>query len=115
GGQSGAVTIVVYSGDCLNVTVADGCTGTATYAGDPNHDGSTGSESITILKASSTTVVTFETGPYTFRGTAFTATAAVTGAGGLNATVTPVVASGDCLVVTAANGGTGRRTTTHTP
>ncbi len=100
---------VVYSGDCTNVTVDNGCTATATYAGDPNHLGSTDSKSITITKASSTTVVTFEAGPYVYHATAFTATATVTGVGGLNQSV-PVVYSGDCTNVTAANGCTATAT-----
>src|SRR5207245_217363 len=56
-----------------------------------------------IDQATSKTAVTFEAGPYTYRGTAFTATAAVTGVGGLNQSVT-VVYSGDCTNVTTANG-----------
>ena len=155
--------LVTYSGDCENVTTADGCTASATYAGDANHTTSSDAKSITILKAdptivvtpysvifdgaahtatgtakgvldedlvgldlsgtthtaagayaadpwtftdvtgnyndasgtvddaiglaSSTTVVTFEAGPYVYRGSAFTATATVTGAGGLSADV----------------------------
>jgi hypothetical protein len=55
------------------------------------------------------TVVTFETGPYTYRGTAFTAAAVVTGVGGLNQSV-PVVMSGDCTNVTSANGCTATAT-----
>jgi hypothetical protein len=47
--------------------------------------------------------VTFESGPYTYRGTVFTATAGVTGVGGLNQTVA-VVYTGDCTNVTVANG-----------
>ena len=58
---------------------------------------------LTPLKSPSMTVVTFETGPYTYRGTAFTATAVVTGAGRLDQSV-PVVYGGDCTNVTVANG-----------
>jgi YDG domain/Kelch motif/Galactose oxidase, central domain len=65
--------------------------------------------SFTIDKATSTTTVTFEPGPYVYRATAFTAAAAVTGAGGLNAVVTPVTYSGDCVNVTAG-GCTGNAT-----
>ena len=75
---------VVYSGDCTNVTSTNGCTATANFAGDANHTSSSDTKSITIEKASSTTAVAFEAGPYTYRGTAFTATANVTGVGGLN-------------------------------
>src|SRR5206468_9230823 len=75
---------VVYSGDCTNVTVANGCTATANYAGDTNHDASSDAKSITIGKAPSVTSVTFEAGPYVYRGSAFTAIAAVAGLGGLN-------------------------------
>jgi hypothetical protein len=94
---------LVYSGDCTNVTSADGCTATATFDGDANHEGSSDTKSVTITKASSTTTVSFEPGPYVFRGSAFTATATVTGAGGLNQS--PAVPySGDCLNVTGSNG-----------
>src|SRR5207253_1335505 len=95
--------VVVYSGDCSNVTTANGCTATATFAGDGNHLGSTDSKSITITKASSTTTVTFEMGPYTYRATPFTASAAVTGVGGLSSPVV-VVYSGDCANVTVVSG-----------
>ena len=108
GGLNQAVA-VVYSGDCTNVTSANGCTATATFAGDTNHFGSSDTKSITIEKATSSTVVTFEAGPYTYRGTAFTATAAVTGVGGLNQAVA-VVYSGDCTNVTSANGCTATAT-----
>src|SRR5207237_1916458 len=100
---------VVYSSDCTTVTAANGCTATATFGGDGNHLGSSDSKSITITKAGSMTVVTFETGPYVYRGTAFTATAVVTGVGGLNSPVA-VVYSGDCTNVTGANGCTAAAT-----
>ena len=80
-----------------------------TYAGDANHTSSSDSKNFTIDKASSTTVVTFETGPYVYRGSAFTATATVTGAGGLNQPVT-VVYSGDCTNVTVTDGCTASAT-----
>jgi hypothetical protein len=108
GGLNQAVA-VVYSGDCTNVTSANGCTATATFDGDTNHNGSSDNKSITIERASSTTVVTFENGPYTYRATAFTATAVVTGVGGLNQAVA-VVYSGDCTNVTSANGCTATAT-----
>jgi Bacterial Ig-like domain (group 3)/Bacterial Ig-like domain/Galactose oxidase, central domain len=56
-----------------------------------------------ITQAPSTTVVTFESGPYVYRGTPFTATASVTGAGGLSHSLT-VSYSGDCTNVTVTNG-----------
>ena len=65
--------------------------------------------SFTVAPAATITTVTFEAGPYTYRGSAFTATAAVTGAGGLNQLV-PVVYSGDCTNVTGANGCTATAT-----
>ncbi|HEY8562282.1 MAG TPA: PxKF domain-containing protein [Pyrinomonadaceae bacterium] len=61
------------------------------------------SGTFTINKAPSQTAVTFEAGPYVYRGGAFTATAKVTGAGGLNEPLT-VVYSGNCTNVTASNG-----------
>jgi hypothetical protein len=53
GGLNVPVTIA-YSGDCTNVTTAGGCTATATYPGDANHEGSNDSRSITITKATAT-------------------------------------------------------------
>lgn len=58
--------------------------------------------SYSVSAAATTTVVSFGTGPYAYRGTAFTATATVTG-GGLNQAI-PVTYGGDCLNVTGANG-----------
>src|SRR5947208_1254554 len=72
----------------------------ATYAGDDNHLGSQDAQTLTIDKAASTTVVSFEAGPYTYRGTAFTATAQVSGVGGLNQSQA-VVYTGDCTNVTS--------------
>jgi len=65
--------------------------------------------SVTVAKAPTTTVVTFEAGPYVYRGSAFTATALVTGAGGLSESVA-VVYSGDCLNVTVTDGCTATAT-----
>src|SRR5206468_1450839 len=87
----------------------NGCTATATFAGDQNHDGSTDNKSITITKGGSMTTVAFEAGPYTYRSSAFTATAVVTGVGGLNSSVA-VVYSGDCTNVSSANGCTATAT-----
>ena len=93
-----------------NNTNAGAATADASWGGDTNHTGNTGSGGFTIGKASSTTVVTFETGPYTYRGTAFTATAHVTGVGSLDAAVTPVTYGGDCANVTVADGCTASAT-----
>jgi hypothetical protein len=88
-----------------------------TFTGGINYNDQSGSVAIVINKASSTTVVTFEPGPYMYRGTAFPATAVVTGAGGLNQPVA-VVYSGDCTKVTVTNGCTAAATfagdTNHT-
>ncbi len=70
---------------------------------DPNYASQSGTITDVINKAPSTTVVTFEVGPYTYRGTPFTATATVTGVGGLSQAVT-VNYTGDCTNVTSANG-----------
>ena len=92
--------LTVNYSDNINAGTA---TASATFAGDANHNGSSDSKSFTIEKASSTTVVTFEPGPYMYRGTAFTASATVTGVGGLNQTL-PVVYTGNCTQVTVADG-----------
>ena len=103
-----------YTGNCsaapINVSETL-CTATATYAGDSNHDGSSGFNTITITKAPTTTTLTFETGPYVYRGTLFTATADASGTGntGFTASVAPVY-SGDCLNVTVTNGCTATAT-----
>ncbi len=108
----------------------DGSTTAPTYAktsymvvasftsSDPNYTNATGNGTLTIKQAGSITMLTFELGPYTYQGTAFTATAVATGAGGLNAAVTPVLYSGDCTNVTITNGCTATATyagdTNHT-
>ncbi len=82
--------------------------------GDYNDTSGTVDDSIGYY--SSTTVVTFEAGPYVYRGTPFTATAWATGPGGLHVSV-PVVYSGDCTNVTVTGGCTATATfagdTTH--
>jgi hypothetical protein len=55
---------VTYTGDCQNVTVANGCTATATYAGDANHNGSSDAKSITVNKANPIFTVTGNTCNY---------------------------------------------------
>src|SRR5881628_758584 len=97
GGLNVGVTPVTYTNN-TNVGTAGA---SATYGGDVNHFGSAGTGSFAIGKAASSTVVTFEAAPYTYRGTAFTATAQVTGVGGLSAAVTPVIYTGDCTNVTS--------------
>src|SRR5206468_4017443 len=92
-----------------NNLAAGAATAAASWAGDPNHFGSAGTGSFAIGKAASSTVVTFEAAPYTYRGTAFTATAQVSGVGGLDAAVA-VVYTGDCTNVTGANGCTATAT-----
>jgi hypothetical protein len=87
GGLNIAVTPVSYS----NNVDAGTATASATYAGDANHAGSSGSATFTIGQASSTTTVTCTAGPFPYSGSAQTpCSASVTGAGGLAASVTPV-------------------------
>src|SRR6202011_1190915 len=86
GGLNQAVS-VVYSGDCLNVTSANGCTATANFAGDTNHTTSMDHKSITITLAPSTTVVIG--GSFTYDGNPHGATVSVTGVGGLSLTPAP--------------------------
>jgi hypothetical protein len=92
----------------LNTNVGT-ATAAYTFAGDANHTGSSDSTTFEITTADSTTVVTFEAGPYTYAGSEFTATAVVTGGGGLDQAV-PVVLSGDCTNVTATDGCTATAT-----
>jgi hypothetical protein len=62
---------------------------TASWVGDANHDGSTGSSTFGITQASSTVTVTCPAGPHTYDGNAHEpCTATVTGAGGLNQALT---------------------------
>ncbi len=59
-------------------------TATATWAGDDNHEGSTGAGSFTILKAPTTTTVSCPAGPFTYSGDVITpCSAETTGPGGL--------------------------------
>jgi hypothetical protein len=92
------LVVNVSYNDNINAGTA---TASATFAGDTNHKTSSDSKNFTINPAPSTTLVTFEVGPYTYRGTAFTAMAAVSGAGNLSAPVA-VGYTGDCVNVTIA-------------
>ncbi|PJJ07689.1 hypothetical protein CLU83_0885 [Flavobacterium sp. 1] len=77
-----------------NNTNAGTASASYTFAGDANHDGSSDSKDFTIGKASSTTVVTINGGPFTYTGAAIEpATVSVTGAGGLN--LTPIASYGN--------------------
>lgn len=66
-------------------TDAGTATASATYAGDDNHTGSSGSDTFEIAKAVTTTVVTCPDGPHVYTGSPVTpaCTATTTGAGGL--------------------------------
>jgi len=90
GGLSGTPSTSGAFNFSVTATDANGCTGTQAYG-------------IAVGLATSTTTVTFEAGPYTYRGTPFTATATVTGPGGLSQSV-PVSYSGNCANVTFASG-----------
>ena len=68
---------IVYSGDCTNVTSPNGCTATASFAGDTNHAPSTSFASITIGQATPT--VTISGGTFTYDGNPHPATGSVTG------------------------------------
>jgi hypothetical protein len=81
----------------------------ASYAAQGNFAASSATGNLRVNQASSSTAVTFENGPYTYRGTAFTATAVTTGVGGLNQVVA-VVYTGDCTNVTGPNGCTATAT-----
>ena len=86
-----------YSGACsaAPVHVAETpCTASYTFAGDTNHTGSNASDTITITKATSSTVVSGG-GSFVFDGNPHAATVAVTGVGGLSLTPNPSY-SGAC-------------------
>jgi hypothetical protein len=86
GGGLNLTPEAVYS----NNTNAGTATASYTFAGDSNHLGSNDSETFTIAKATSTTVVTCDAG-VTYNGSAQTpCSVAVTGAGGLNLSPDPV-------------------------
>ena len=92
--------LTVNYADNINAGTA---TASASYTESANYLGSSDSKNFTIAKAATVTTVTFEVGPYMFRGTPFIATAVVTGVGGLNLSV-PVIYSGNCTNVTSVNG-----------
>lgn len=96
GGLNESVPVVGCIASPANV--ADSCTGTATYAGGPNHAGSSASATVTITKAPTATSVTFGPGPFPYTGTAYTATATVSPAA---AGAVTIAYTGDCT-----NGGT---------
>ena len=101
GADLGAATISYNTANGQAPVNAGSYVATGTFAENDNYTVASATAAIVIAKASSTTLVTFEAGPYTYRRSAFTATAAVTGAGGLNQVV-PVVYSGDCVNVSVA-------------
>src|SRR5947208_12973190 len=86
GGLNVGVTPVTYTSN-TNVGTASA---SATYGGDANHLGSTGTGSFSIGQAAPTTTGSCPGGPYTYDGTAHTpCSATVTGAGGLSLAPTP--------------------------
>src|SRR5437867_978823 len=86
-----------------NNIAAGTATAAASWAGDPNHTGSTGTGGFTIGQAPSTVTVTCMAGaPYTYTGSPQTpCTAAATGVGGLKVGVTPVTYTNNTNVGTA--------------
>ncbi|MEZ4615446.1 MAG: multicopper oxidase domain-containing protein [Caldilineaceae bacterium] len=108
--SSGLPVSFVAGGNCtvagttVHLTGAGSCTITASQAGNASYlPAPDVQQSFAIAQAVSTTVVTFEAGPYDYRGTPFTATALTTGAGGLNQ-ASAVAYSGDCTNVTITDG-----------
>jgi hypothetical protein len=70
-------------------TNAGTATASASFVGDDNHLGNSGTATFTIDKAPSAATVTCGVGPFTYTGSAFEpCSAAVTGAGGLNQSLT---------------------------
>ncbi len=94
GGLNQSLT-VSYTGACSAppVNVAETpCTVSAAYAGNPNHEGSSASGTITITQAGSTTTVSG--GTFTYDGNPHPATVLVTGAGGLSLSPAPSYSGG---------------------
>lgn len=95
--SGGAVTGTPTAVGTYNFTVTatddNGCSGTATY-----------SIAVVDNRIATTTVVTFEAGPYVYRGTPYMATALVTSADLSFSQAVAVSYSGDCTAVTSANG-----------
>ncbi|MDP3471169.1 MAG: T9SS type A sorting domain-containing protein [Algoriphagus sp.] len=94
-GSAGAVTFsyvgvsgTTYASSSTKPTNAGSYVVTATLAGDDNYNGAVSAPlAFSIAKATTTTVVTINGGPFTYTGSAITpATVSVTGAGGLNLT-----------------------------
>ena len=84
GGLDAAIAVSYAS----NVN-AGTATASATYGGDPNHLGDSGSSTFTIAKAPSTVTVSCAAGPFTFNGSPQTpCSAKATGAGGLDVSLT---------------------------
>ena len=94
--SSGLAVSFAASGNCtgagatVHITAAGSCTITASQAGDGNYNAATAVQrTFTIGKAASTTTVTCGAGPFTYTGSAQTpCTASVSGAGGLNQSLT---------------------------
>jgi DNA/RNA endonuclease G (NUC1) len=85
GGLSGSLTPIYEN----NIN-AGSATASATFGGDANHDGSTGSGGFTIAKASTTTTVICPASQ-TYTGSAIEpCTGSYSGAGGLSGSLTPV-------------------------
>jgi hypothetical protein len=83
GGLTGSLTLIYLNN--VNVGTASA---SATYAGDVNHEGSSGSKNFEITKASSTTVLTCPASE-TYTGAAIEpCTASYSGAGGLSGSLT---------------------------
>ena len=88
GGLTGALTPAY-----VNNLIVGTATASASYAGDANHEASSGSATFTIGTATSTTVVTCPAS-VTYNGAAQTpCSVAVTGAGGLGLTPAPIYAN----------------------
>ncbi len=116
---AGSFVYTPASGTVLNAGNGQNLHADFTPTDTANYNSASKDVSINVLKAGSTTTVTFEAGPYVYRGTAFTATAEVTGVGttGFTSSV-PVVYTGDCTNVTTTDGCTATATydgdTNHT-
>jgi hypothetical protein len=95
------VTLTPAYSDNVNVGTASA---SASYAGDANHNGDSGSDTFAIVKAPSLVTVTCPTAVQTYTGSPIEpCTAKATGVGGLNVTLTPTYTNNTAVGIATAS------------